>query len=176
MAQEIHAGFIELVGFIKNHSVYRGQQFGHARFPHGQIGKEQVVVDDHHVGRLHGGVGAGAAHGDAQVGTGQGGGVVDAVAHHGHHLAVAVRVLLQTLDVIGLVRRQHFGDDLLDIRKSQPLFVEDVDPTAHELVVIGLVARRPGQDSSLAADTGGTETRDAPAERDGDAAAPGAEA
>jgi cell division protein FtsQ len=39
-----------------------------------------------------------------------------------------------------------------------------------------LVARRPGQDSSLAADTGGTETRDAPAERDGDAAAPGAEA
>jgi cell division protein FtsQ len=40
-----------------------------------------------------------------------------------------------------------------------------------------LVARRPGQDSSLAADTGGgTEQKDTPAQRDGDAAAPGVEA
>jgi hypothetical protein len=50
------------------------------------------------------------ADGDAEVGGGQGGGVVDAVADHGHDVAVR----LEGGDPVGLVGRQHLGDDVLD--------------------------------------------------------------
>ena len=44
------------------------------------------------------------ADGQAHVGPGQGGGVVDAVAHHGHLLAA----LLELADLLLLILRQHF--------------------------------------------------------------------
>ena len=69
----------------------------------------QVALDEDDVPRLLGHVGA-RADGDAHVGLGQRGGVVDAVAHHGHELA---RVL-QLLDLLGLVLRQHLGQHLVD--------------------------------------------------------------
>ena len=52
-----------------------------------------VVVHEHDVGGLDGGVGAHGAHGDADVGAGEHGRVVDAVAHEGE-LALAVGVAL----------------------------------------------------------------------------------
>ena len=35
LPQKLHANGVELVGFVKNHRVYAGQQLGHARFAHG---------------------------------------------------------------------------------------------------------------------------------------------
>ncbi len=54
-------------------------------------------------------VGAGA-HGEAEVGLGQRGGVVHAVADHGHDAALG----LEAPDHPGLVRGQHLGDHLVD--------------------------------------------------------------
>jgi hypothetical protein len=48
--QKLHAGLVELVRLVEDRHAHRGQQLGHARFAHGQVGKEQVVIDDHHVG------------------------------------------------------------------------------------------------------------------------------
>ena len=53
LAQELHAGLIELVGLIENHHSHRWQQLGYARLAHRHIGKKQVVIDHHHV-RGHG--------------------------------------------------------------------------------------------------------------------------
>ena len=77
---------------------------------HGQ----QVAADQGQVGRLDRGVGAGA-HGQAQVGLGQRGGVVDAVADHRHHPAGG----LQLLDHVGLARGQHPGDHLVDADRGR---------------------------------------------------------
>ena len=49
-AQKLHADVVELVGFVKHHHLGRGQQFGHAGFAHIQVGKEEVVIDHHHIG------------------------------------------------------------------------------------------------------------------------------
>ena len=49
-----------------------------------QLGGIAVEID--HIAGLFGGLGAGV-HGHADVGLGQGGSVVGAVAHHGHQLA-----------------------------------------------------------------------------------------
>ena len=48
-----------------------------------------LVVHEHHVGGLDGGVGAQGAHGDAHIGPGEDGGVVDAVAHEGQRAPAA---------------------------------------------------------------------------------------
>ncbi len=50
----------------------------------------EVVVGQHHVGGFLGDLGAGDAHGHADVGGAQRGGVVDAVAGHGHDVAVGL--------------------------------------------------------------------------------------
>jgi hypothetical protein len=50
VAQELHAGLIELVGLVEDRHPHRRQQFRHTRFAHRQVGKEQVVVDHDHVG------------------------------------------------------------------------------------------------------------------------------
>ena len=64
------------------------------------------------VGGLDRDVGAGA-HGQAQVGLGQRGGVVDPVADHRHHAALG----LQPPDRADLVVRQHLGDHLADAHR-----------------------------------------------------------
>ena len=51
--------------------------------PDGLGDLQRLVVHQHDVGGLDGGVAAHGAHGDADVGTAQHGGVVDAVAHEG---------------------------------------------------------------------------------------------
>jgi hypothetical protein len=50
----------------------------------------EVVVGQDHLGRFFGDVGAGDAHGDADVGRLERGGVVHAVAGHGHDVAVGL--------------------------------------------------------------------------------------
>ncbi len=59
-AQELHTGFVELVRFIEDRDAHRRQQLGHTGFTHRQVGKKQVVVDHHHVGRH--GLPAGQVH------------------------------------------------------------------------------------------------------------------
>ncbi len=66
----------------------------------------QVAADEGEVAGLDGDVGAGA-HGEAEVGLGEGGGVVDAVADHGDDPALG----LQAADDVDLVGGQHLGDD-----------------------------------------------------------------
>src|SRR5699024_2364816 len=67
----------------------------------------EVVVGQDHGGRVLGHLGAGDAHGYADVGLLQGGGVVDAVAGHGDNLALA----LPGVDDADLMLRGHPGVD-----------------------------------------------------------------
>ena len=67
----------------------------------------QLGVHQHHVRRVDGNVGA-CADGDAGVGTGQGRGIVDAVAHHGH-----LAGCLQLADDRFLAVGQHTCDHLV---------------------------------------------------------------
>ena len=69
----------------------------------------QVAPHEGDVGRLDGHVGPGP-HGDADVGLGQGRGVVDAVADHRDHVALG----LQRRDGVRLARRQDAGDHPVD--------------------------------------------------------------
>ena len=69
----------------------------------------QVAPYEGEVAGLDGGVRAGA-HGQAQVGLGQRGRVVDAVADHRHRTAL----VLEPLDDVDLVLRHDLGDDLVD--------------------------------------------------------------
>ncbi|MCY1517565.1 hypothetical protein D9M68_522510 [compost metagenome] len=50
-AQELHAGLVELVRLVEHDDAHGRQQLGHAGLAHREVGKEQVVVDDHDVGR-----------------------------------------------------------------------------------------------------------------------------
>ena len=63
-------------------------------------------MHQHDIGGVDGDIGAGA-DGDADIGTHQGGGVIDAVPHHGDDLAL----LLQGTDDRFLLLRQHLRDD-----------------------------------------------------------------
>ena len=72
-------------------------------------GDSQVAADEGEVAGFDGDVGAGA-HGDPEVGLGEGGGVVDTVADHGHGLALG----LQAADDVDLVGGQDLGDDGVD--------------------------------------------------------------
>ena len=74
--------------------------------PHGGGHLGQVVEDDHDVGRLAGRRRAARTHRDPDVGDGQDGGVVDAVADH-HD-----RAERQGPDGFDLVRRQALGADI----------------------------------------------------------------
>ena len=69
----------------------------------------QVALEQGDAGALDGDVGAGA-HREADVGGGQGGCVVDAVAGHGHDAALGA----QALDDVALVVGQHLGLDAVD--------------------------------------------------------------
>ena len=69
----------------------------------------QVAADDGEVAGLDGHVGA-RADGDAEVGLGERGGVVDAVADHGDGVALG----LEALDLGDLVAGQHLGHDPVD--------------------------------------------------------------
>ena len=77
----------------------------------------QVAADQGDVGCGDGDVGAGA-DGDAEVGLGQGGCVVDAVAGHRDDVAL----LLELGDLGGLVRGEHLGEDVgdADARRRRP--------------------------------------------------------
>ena len=65
-----------------------------------------VAVHQHDIGGVDGDIGAGA-DGDADIGTHQGRGIIDAVPHHGDDLAL----LLQGTDDRFLLLRQHLRDD-----------------------------------------------------------------
>ncbi len=70
--------------------------------------RAEIALEERDAGALHGHVGAGA-HGDADVGLGEGGGIVDAVARHGH----LPPFRLQPLDDLALLLRLHLGHDLI---------------------------------------------------------------
>ena len=72
-------------------------------------GDAEVAADEGEVAGFDGDVGAGA-HGEAEVGLGEGGGVVDAVADHGDDLALG----LEAADDVDLVGGEDLGDDLVD--------------------------------------------------------------
>ncbi len=72
------------------------------------------IAHEDHVARLGGDVGARAADGQADIGTGQGGRVVDAVAHYGHTLAG----LLPSCDEIRFLPRQQLGMNLAQLQGS----------------------------------------------------------
>ena len=74
----------------------------------------EVVVGKHHVGDVLGNVGTGDAHADADVGTLDGRGVVDAVARHGHDLVARLPSLDDTGLVLGLDAGVHAV--VLDVR------------------------------------------------------------
>jgi len=67
----------------------------------------EVVVGQDHVRRLLGHRGAGDAHGDADVGELERGGVVDAVARHGHDVPVVLEQPHDVLLVLGLRAAEH---------------------------------------------------------------------
>ena len=50
-AEELHAGFDQLVRLVEDRGVDGRQQFGDAAVAQRHVGEEQVVVDDHQVGR-----------------------------------------------------------------------------------------------------------------------------
>ena len=49
--KKLHANLIELVRFVEHHHAHARQQLGHTGFTHPQVGKKQMVVDHHHIGR-----------------------------------------------------------------------------------------------------------------------------
>ena len=69
----------------------------------------QIAAHQGQVAGLDRDVGA-RSHRQPEIGLGEGGGIVDAVADHGDHSAFT----LQTCDRVDLVARQHFGDHLCD--------------------------------------------------------------
>ena len=75
----------------------------------GGDGVGQIALHQHYVGRLDGHVGP-RADGHAHVGPGQGGGVVDAVAHHGDLLALLLQQAYLPLLVGGKDLGHHVGD------------------------------------------------------------------
>ena len=70
----------------------------------------EVVIHDHHVGGFHGRIGAGAAHGKADVGLGQGRRIVDAVAGHGGGAMALTQFLDRRELVLGQQATAHLGD------------------------------------------------------------------
>ena len=81
---------------------------------HGGVRQVERVHESHqrsahqcHVGGLDGHVGAGA-DGESDVGSGEGGGVIDAVADHRHRIALR----LEFCDFVGLAFRPHAGDHM----------------------------------------------------------------
>ncbi len=79
---------------------------------------------------MHGDIGAApqVGHGDAHIGRGQGGRIVDTVAHHHHRQSL----LFQGCNLCGLVAWQHIADDLLWLQ---------ADPFCHGQRGGGVVAR-----------------------------------
>jgi hypothetical protein len=49
--EELHAGFIELVRLVEDRDAHRSAAIRPCRIRERQVGKEQVVVDHHHIGR-----------------------------------------------------------------------------------------------------------------------------
>ena len=92
----------------RSYEIHHDDAPGPAGHPHGldQVGRGGA--HEHHVPGLAGHVRS-RAHGDADVGGAQGGGVVDAVAHHGHPLARPA----QRVDDLLLVGGQQVGAHLL---------------------------------------------------------------
>ena len=72
-------------------------------------GGAQVAADEREVAGLDGDVGAGA-HREAEVGLGERGGVVDAVADHRDDPAL----VLEAPDDVDLVGGEHLGDHVVD--------------------------------------------------------------
>ena len=50
-AEKVHPNFIQLMGLVKHRDPHGRQQLGHTRLAHRHVGKKQMVVDDHHIGR-----------------------------------------------------------------------------------------------------------------------------
>ena len=94
--------------------VVEGAAVGHRAHDGGEV----VVGEDHHRGLL-GDLGAGDAHGHADVGGLQSRGVVDAVARHRDHVAL----LLEQADEAHLVLGRHPRDDADVVELAQELLV-----------------------------------------------------
>ena len=78
-----------------------------AAFLNGLFDRSEIVVGQDHVSRAFGDVGAGDAHGNADVGRLERRGIVDAVASHGRDVAVG----FDGLDDLDFVLRRDPGED-----------------------------------------------------------------
>ena len=67
----------------------------------------EIVVGQHHVGGLLGDIGAGDAHGDADIGGLECGRIVDAVAGHGDDVALALQRAHDAQLVLGIDAGEH---------------------------------------------------------------------
>jgi hypothetical protein len=56
-----------------------------------------------------------------------------------------LRAVRETQALQRAVERLHGADHRLDVRQPEPVLVEDCEAPAHQLVVVGLVARRAAQ-------------------------------
>lgn len=90
-----------------------GYADGAARYHHGERHLTGVVVHQHHVGSLDGGITSQGSHGDTYVGTLQDWRIVDAVAHVCQRLALRF-LPKQALHMSQFVGRQQFGMTLVD--------------------------------------------------------------
>ena len=82
------------------HDVLVHDAHGLARYADGAGDVARLVVHEDDVRGLDGGVRAHGAHGDAHIGAGEHGGVVDAVAHEGEVAAGGVEDALHLLDLV----------------------------------------------------------------------------
>ncbi len=89
---------------------------------HGRDDAGIVVVRQHHVGAFFGDIGAGDAHGHADVGALDGRGVVHAVAGHGDHLSIGA----QRFDDAHLVFRGDTGEHVACLHLALQLGVIQV--------------------------------------------------
>ena len=76
---------------------------------HRRLDGGEVVVGEDHVGGFLGHLGAGDAHGHADVGLPAGRGVVDPVAGHGHHVAPALQGVHQAQLLFRSDAGEHVG-------------------------------------------------------------------
>ena len=118
---ELQANVTELVRLIEHHHARAGQQLGHARRAQRQVGEEQVVVDDHHVGCQR--VGTGAVH---MAGAGVRAGSAQAVVARGGDEREHGRGLLQAGQLIQVTAAGAARPLLHTGQCAQPLRIEQL--------------------------------------------------
>ena len=97
-----------------------------ARDPHGRCNFRRVIVHEHDIGRLDGGVGAHRAHRDTDIGAREHGCVVDAIADERELSRLTLLLREQFLDFFHLVLRQELAMDFVEGKLARNIRRDDV--------------------------------------------------